>query len=260
MDIPLRPHTTAVGAHIPPHPAVVREFSGALRSWWTNSLYSIRSTPLSLRPAATQCSYIRQPHLRGVQRSHEGESQRRIPRPAHHIAAAAGKHRRRREHLQRRCILPDHRDAAYQASKAGVKALARGAARDELGNDVRITSIPPGVVHTPFLDKRPVPPPTEVRAWFIQPGDVATASLAAVTMPGRTTGTEITHGSKISKPRGTTTKHPCAPRRNRVGRTRRPDRQRPQSGPGQHTRSRKRNPHSHRTIDRIPVGNHAARG
>ncbi|MDJ0489908.1 SDR family NAD(P)-dependent oxidoreductase [Rhodococcus qingshengii] len=87
---------------------------------------------------------------------------------------------------------PDHSGAAYQASKAGVTALARGAARDEHGNGVRITSILPGVVNTPILDKRPVPPPAEVRAWFIQPEDVATASLAAVTMPGRTTVSEIT--------------------------------------------------------------------
>jgi hypothetical protein len=48
------------------------------------------------------------------------------------------------------------------------------------------------VVNTPILDKRPSPPPAELRAWFIQPEDVAMASLAAVTMPGRTTVSEIT--------------------------------------------------------------------
>lgn len=87
---------------------------------------------------------------------------------------------------------PDHSGAAYQASKAGVTAMARGAARDEHSNGIRITSILPGAVNTPILDKRPTPPPDEIRAWFIQPGDVATSALAAITIPGRTTVSEIT--------------------------------------------------------------------
>jgi NADP-dependent 3-hydroxy acid dehydrogenase YdfG len=89
-------------------------------------------------------------------------------------------------------LWPDHSGAAYQATKAGVIGLARGAGWDEHGAGVRITSILPGVVNTPILDKRPSPPPAELRAWFIQPEDVAMASLAAVTMPGRTTVSEIT--------------------------------------------------------------------
>ncbi|WP_395405723.1 SDR family oxidoreductase (plasmid) [Arthrobacter sp. UC242_113] len=89
-------------------------------------------------------------------------------------------------------LWPDHSGAAYQASKAGVIGLARGAGWDEHGAGVRITSILPGVVNTPILDKRPVPPPQELRELFIQPEDVAEASLAAVTIPGRTTVSEIT--------------------------------------------------------------------
>lgn len=89
-------------------------------------------------------------------------------------------------------LWPDHSGAAYQASKAGMIGLARGAARDEHASGVRITSILPGAVNTPILDKRPSPPPQELRRWFIQPEDVAQATLAAVTMPGRTTVAEIT--------------------------------------------------------------------
>jgi len=89
-------------------------------------------------------------------------------------------------------LWPDHSGAAYQATKAGVIGLARGAGWDEHGAGVRITTILPGVVNTPILDRRPTPPPQELRELFIQPDDVATAALAAITMPGRTTVSEIT--------------------------------------------------------------------
>lgn len=89
-------------------------------------------------------------------------------------------------------LWPDHSGAAYQASKAGMIGLARGASRDEHAAGVRITTILPGVVNTPILDRRPTPPPQEMRRWFIQPEDVAQAALAAITMPGRTTVSEIT--------------------------------------------------------------------
>ncbi|MGC2942545.1 SDR family oxidoreductase [Brevibacterium sp. FAM 24638] len=89
-------------------------------------------------------------------------------------------------------LWPDHSGAAYQASKAGMLGLARGAARDEHANGVRITSILPGVVNTPIVDRRPTPPPQELRRWFIQPEDVAQATLSAITMPGRTTVSEVT--------------------------------------------------------------------
>jgi len=89
-------------------------------------------------------------------------------------------------------LWPDHSGAAYQATKAGVVGLARGAGWDEHGAGVRITTILPGVVNTPILDRRPVPPPQELRQWFVQPEDVAQATLAALTIPGRTTVSEIT--------------------------------------------------------------------
>jgi NAD(P)-dependent dehydrogenase (short-subunit alcohol dehydrogenase family) len=89
-------------------------------------------------------------------------------------------------------LWPDHSGAAYQTSKAGVTGLARGASWDEHGAGVRITTIFPGVVNTPILDRRPVPPPQELRQWMAQPEDIAQAALAALTLPGRTTVSEMT--------------------------------------------------------------------
>jgi NADP-dependent 3-hydroxy acid dehydrogenase YdfG len=80
---------------------------------------------------------------------------------------------------------PDHSGAAYQASKAGLSALARGASRDVHGSGVRITTINPGIVDTPLLDKRPEPPPAEVRAWCTKPEDIAAAVICAVSLPPR---------------------------------------------------------------------------
>ncbi len=89
-------------------------------------------------------------------------------------------------------LWPDHSGPAYQASKAALVAMARGIARDEHAHGVRVTTIMPAFVNTPIVDRRPVPPPAELRGLFIQPQDVAEAALAAITLPGRTTVSEIT--------------------------------------------------------------------
>ena len=89
-------------------------------------------------------------------------------------------------------LWPDHSGPAYQASKAALVALARGVARDEHAEGVPVTAIMPAFVNTPIVDRRPVPLPAEVRGLLIQPQDVAEAALAAITLPGRTTVSEIT--------------------------------------------------------------------
>ncbi len=89
-------------------------------------------------------------------------------------------------------LWPDHSGPAYQATKAALIGLARGASRDEHSHGVRVTSVLPGAVNTEILDKRPVPPTQELRQLFIQPEDVAESVLAAVTLPNRTTVSEIT--------------------------------------------------------------------
>lgn len=87
---------------------------------------------------------------------------------------------------------PDHSGPAYQASKAAVVALGRGVSLDEHTNGVRVTSILPGIVDTPLLDRRPSPPPPDVREWCLKPEDVAAAALAAVSLPPRAHIPEMT--------------------------------------------------------------------
>lgn len=85
----------------------------------------------------------------------------------------------------------DKSGAAYQASKAGLHALARGAAFDEQSG-VRFTTVAPGVVDTPILENRPQVPDAEMRAQMLQPEDVAAACLFVVTLPPRAYVPELT--------------------------------------------------------------------
>jgi len=87
---------------------------------------------------------------------------------------------------------PDHSGPTYGATKSGLMGLAAGAGMDEHMNGVRVTSILPGIVNTPILDKRPIPPTQELREWMVQPEDVAQACVTAVTLPGRTNIAEMT--------------------------------------------------------------------
>jgi NAD(P)-dependent dehydrogenase (short-subunit alcohol dehydrogenase family) len=85
----------------------------------------------------------------------------------------------------------DRSGAAYQASKAGLHALARGAAFDEQSG-VRFTTVAPGVVDTPILENRPEVPDAEMRAQMLLPEDVAAACLFAVSLPPRAYVPELT--------------------------------------------------------------------
>jgi NADP-dependent 3-hydroxy acid dehydrogenase YdfG len=87
---------------------------------------------------------------------------------------------------------PDPSGAAYQAAKAGLLAFARAAGFEEHGHGVRFTTILPGVVDTPLLDRRPTPPSRDQRAHMLAPEDVAEACLFAVTRPPRAHVAELT--------------------------------------------------------------------
>lgn len=87
---------------------------------------------------------------------------------------------------------PDHTGAGYGATKSGLLGLARGVGIDEHGNGVRVSTILPGIVDTPILDRRPVPPSQEIRDWTVKPEDVASACLLAVTLPARVNIAEMT--------------------------------------------------------------------
>ncbi|WP_245908756.1 SDR family oxidoreductase [Mycobacterium neglectum] len=87
---------------------------------------------------------------------------------------------------------PDHSGAGYGATKSGLLGFARGVGIDEHAQGVRVSTILPGIVDTPILDKRPIPPPPELREWCLQPEDVAATCLLAVTLPPRANLAEST--------------------------------------------------------------------
>jgi NADP-dependent 3-hydroxy acid dehydrogenase YdfG len=73
----------------------------------------------------------------------------------------------------------------YYATKTAVLALTEQINIEECTNGIRATSILPGEVATPILEKRPVPPPPEERARMLQPEDLGRAVLFVATLPQR---------------------------------------------------------------------------
>ena len=80
---------------------------------------------------------------------------------------------------------PDLSGPGYQATKAGVLALARGAALEEYerGTGVRFSVVAPGVVDTPILDRRPEPPSPEQRAQALTAEEVAETCAFLAALP-----------------------------------------------------------------------------
>ncbi len=79
----------------------------------------------------------------------------------------------------------DRSGVGYQASKAGVAALALATMEEERANNIRVSVIYPGMTDTPLVLKRPVPTPPEVLAKALQPEDVAAACLFVLGLPPR---------------------------------------------------------------------------
>lgn len=80
---------------------------------------------------------------------------------------------------------------AYVASKFAMTGLTQQINAEERGHGVRACSIFPRDVNTPLLDKRPQPPPAEVRARMLQPEDLAACVWLAATLPARAIVEEI---------------------------------------------------------------------
>jgi len=80
---------------------------------------------------------------------------------------------------------------AYNATKRAVIAVTESINMEECANGIRATSILPGEVATPILEKRPVPPTKEERARMAQPEDFGKAILFVATMPARTCVNEL---------------------------------------------------------------------
>jgi NADP-dependent 3-hydroxy acid dehydrogenase YdfG len=73
----------------------------------------------------------------------------------------------------------------YTATTPGVVALTESNNLEECANGIRATSILPGEVATPILEKRPVPPPPEERARMLQAEDLGKTILFVATLPPR---------------------------------------------------------------------------
>jgi NADP-dependent 3-hydroxy acid dehydrogenase YdfG len=80
---------------------------------------------------------------------------------------------------------------AYNATKRAVIALSESINMEECMHGIRATSILPGEVATPILEKRPVPPSKEERARMAQPEDFGKAILFVATMPARSCVNEL---------------------------------------------------------------------
>ena len=78
---------------------------------------------------------------------------------------------------------PDRSGVAYQATKAGVAALALGTMEEEREHGMRVTVIYPGFTDTPLVLQRPVPPTPEALALALKPEDVAAACLYVLRQP-----------------------------------------------------------------------------
>lgn len=100
---------------------------------------------------------------------------------------------------------PDASGPAYQAAKAGVSAMARAAALEELGRGVRFSTIMPGAVDTPIMDRRPQPPDAEQRRRMLRPEDVAAACVCLAQLPENVHVPELTILSAALQALGRTT-------------------------------------------------------
>jgi NAD(P)-dependent dehydrogenase (short-subunit alcohol dehydrogenase family) len=80
---------------------------------------------------------------------------------------------------------------AYNATKRAVLALSESINMEECGHGIRATSLLPGEVATPILEKRPVPPSKETRERMVQPEDMGKAILFLAQMPARACVNEL---------------------------------------------------------------------
>jgi NAD(P)-dependent dehydrogenase (short-subunit alcohol dehydrogenase family) len=93
-------------------------------------------------------------------------------------------------------VARDLAGAAYVSSKFGLRGLTQQINAEERANGVRACSICPRDVNTPLLDKRPQPPPADVRARMIQPDDLAECVWLVATLPSRAIVEEISLSSR----------------------------------------------------------------
>ena len=81
---------------------------------------------------------------------------------------------------------------AYSMSKAGLAALTQSINAEEHQNGIRATSIFPGDINTPLLEKRPTPPPPERRQRMLTPEDITACVMLVINLPARAVVHEMT--------------------------------------------------------------------
>jgi len=79
----------------------------------------------------------------------------------------------------------------YNATKHAVVALTESINMEECAHGIRATSVLPGEVATPILEKRPVPPSQEERARMLQADDLGKTILFIASLPARACVNEI---------------------------------------------------------------------
>ena len=91
----------------------------------------------------------------------------------------------------------------YGAAKAGVRNFMGSVLGEFRQQGIRATTILPGEVDTPILDRRPLNPDAKARATMMMPEDVAAAILLCATLPPRAVVEEIvmtaTHQRDVSR-------------------------------------------------------------
>lgn len=80
---------------------------------------------------------------------------------------------------------------AYNATKRAVIALTESINAEECTHGIRATSVLPGEVATPILEKRPVPPPKADRERMLQPEDLGQTLLYIASLPPRACVNEL---------------------------------------------------------------------
>ena len=86
---------------------------------------------------------------------------------------------------------PDMSGLAYQATKAGVVALAYATMEEERANGIRVTSILPGMTNTPLLNKRSIPVSEAARLAALQPAHIAATCAYVMALDDRVHVSEI---------------------------------------------------------------------
>ncbi|MBI3373244.1 MAG: SDR family oxidoreductase [Betaproteobacteria bacterium] len=80
---------------------------------------------------------------------------------------------------------------AYNATKRAVVALSESINMEECVHGIRATSVLPGEVATPILERRPVPPSQEERERMLQAEDLGATILYLATLPARACVNEL---------------------------------------------------------------------